>query len=103
MLIKIHGVPEFNLNDVDTIEFTKRLGRYCMDFSWLDSVVEDNGIATLILNSVPIFFEDRASRKNAYLRIMHAKATGQTHFHVTRDEIIKPTNINIRHKSPVRA
>ncbi len=102
MLIKIHGVPEFNLDDVDTIEFTKRLGRYCMDFSWLDSVIEDNVVSTLVLNSIPIFFEDRDSRKNAYLRIMYAKAMGSEYLSLTRDELIEPTNIKVRHKSPIK-
>ena len=100
MIIKIDGVPEFNLLDVEIIEFTKRLGKYCMDFRWLDSLVEDEGTPTLILNSIPIFFEDRDSRKSAYLKIMYAKAKGVTVFESTRRELGQSHNITIRHKSP---
>ena len=100
MHIKIQGVPEFNLQIVDTIEFTKRLGRYCMDFRWLDSVDENNGVTTLIWNSIPIFFDDRGSRQNAYLRIMLAKAKGNKFFEATREMLVTEVNIQIRHKSP---
>ena len=100
MQIKIQGVPEFELSNVDTIEFTKRYGRYCMDFRWFDSVEEKNGITTLIWNSIPIFFVDRESRKNAYLQIMLAKAKGQKLFEATRETLIEDADIHIRHKSP---
>ncbi|MFN8769490.1 MAG: hypothetical protein ACK5Z5_06275 [Neisseriaceae bacterium] len=101
MIVKIEGIVEFDLSKVETIEFTKRLGRYCMDFQWLDSVIEDGGNITLVLNSIPIFFEDRNSRKNAYLKIMYAKSKGIRIFESTRyDLAIASDNISLKHKSP---
>lgn len=101
MIVKIEGVPEFNLKLVETIEFTKRLGRYCMDFSWIDSIIEnDNEAPTLIINSIPIFFTCRNTRKNAYLRLMHAKAKNEPIFAMSRKKLIEPYVLNIRHQSP---
>jgi hypothetical protein len=103
MIIQIEGVPEFNLEQVETIEFTKRLGRYCMDFCWIDGITEDNHNSTITINSIPIFFEDRDTRKNAYLQIMAAKARGEKYFKKSRGELIVSHNIQIKHKAPTRS
>jgi len=100
MIVQIEGIPEFDLTQVETIEFTKRLGRYCMDFCWIDGIAEDNNGTTITMNSIPVFFSCRESRKNAYLQLMHAKARGDKYFTKSRSELIIPQNISIRHKTP---